>query len=83
MKNLLEWGMIRQLPRMPGQKESRYDHLLSASETEAPSPSPAQSFSAAAEDSARLDGIEKDIEELKTAIAALRQEFEAFKDLFG
>jgi uncharacterized protein len=71
---LVEAGYIMKAPRIPGQKESRYAHLLSGRPelTEAPH------YPAAADiPSAEEKGSE--IAVLQEELAALRKEFEEFK----
>jgi uncharacterized protein len=85
MGNLVEWGMIQQLPRMPGHKESRYGHLLSgtpAASAEATTSLQPPSVPAGPADADRLQAMEKEIAELRQTITSLKQDLEAFKRLF-
>jgi uncharacterized protein len=91
LDSLEEWGLVRQLPRMPGRKECRYIHLLAgeaevpevpASPEAAPMPASAVEASAPAVDPARIERIEETLESLRHEIEALRAEFAAFRRQF-
>jgi uncharacterized protein len=80
--NLEEWGFTRQLPRLPGHKESRYTHLL-AGETEIPGMAPTPvATSMAPIDPARAENIEQALENLRNEIDTLKAQFAAFKKQF-
>jgi hypothetical protein len=82
LDNLVEWGLVRQLPRMPGHKESRCMHLLSG-EDEAPQmPVPPGTAPVQAIDAARIEKIEQALEGLRDEIDALKAEFAEFKKQF-
>ena len=82
LDNLVEWGLVRQLPRMPGHKESRCMHLLSG-EDEAPQmPVPPGTAPVQAIDAARIENIEQALEGLRDEIDALKAEFAEFKKQF-
>jgi hypothetical protein len=72
--DLIEAGFIVKSPRMPGQKESRYNHLLSG-QPENISPEVPGS---AAMDSTIQEGDES-ITEIKEELKALRRDFEDLK----
>ena len=73
--------LVQKLSRQPGQKESRYAHLLSgpvdeaalAAETQAP----AQTSSGS-----RIDELESRVAELSRGLDELREEFARFKEQF-
>ncbi|MGB3565141.1 MAG: DUF480 domain-containing protein [Thermoanaerobaculia bacterium] len=74
-----ELGLVRELPRQPGQKENRWTHLLSVEMTEAvPSPEPAPGSSplppASQDLEHRLARLEEVARQLTAEIAALRRE---------
>ena len=82
LDNLVEWGMVRRLPRMPGHKESRFMHLLSG-EDEAPQmPAPTDTGPVPAIAAARIENIERTLESLREEIDALKAEFAEFKKQF-
>jgi len=72
-----ELGLVEELPRLPGQKERRWTHLLSEETTEA-APSPALSSSptppAAGDLEDRLARLEEVARQLTAEIATLRRE---------
>lgn len=79
--------LTRELPRMAGQKEARWAHLLSG-ELELPSES---ELAAAREpvritldaENARIAALEAEVAALKNEIAAFKQSFDAFRAQFG
>jgi uncharacterized protein YceH (UPF0502 family) len=82
LDNLVEWGLVRMLPRLPGHKESRCMHLLSG-EDEAPQmPAPPETAPVPAIDAARIENIEQSLEGLRDEIDALKAEFAEFKKQF-
>jgi uncharacterized protein YceH (UPF0502 family) len=82
LDNLVEWGLVRRLPRMPGHKESRYVHLLSG-EAEAPeTPAPPETEPVPAIDPSRIENIEQALASLRDEIVALKAEFAEFKRQF-
>jgi uncharacterized protein YceH (UPF0502 family) len=73
---LIERDLVSKLPRRPGQKEQRYGHLLSehtpddgAVALEAPSEAPD-----------RLVEVERELRELRDAVAALRAELASLRE---
>lgn len=84
LDDLIEAGYVRMLPRMPGQKESRYAHLL-AGEPQGQSdwaqrPEP-ETIEVRAENE-RIAAIEGELSELRGELADLRADFEKFRDEF-
>lgn len=74
--------LVTRLPRQPGQKETRFAHLLAG---EPPAEAAAEEPSArraTPRDSGRVSGIEEDLAALKTQMEELRQQFETFKKQF-
>lgn len=78
--------LVVRLPRQPGQKESRYVHLLSGEvDVEALAASFAVQHSAGgrnSESSERIEKLEQQVEFLTTELQSLRQMFEEFKKQF-
>jgi len=64
--------LAARLPRRPGQKEQRYGHLLGDESAEA-APAPAV-------ESDRLTQVERELHELREAVATLRAELAALRD---
>jgi len=81
--NLVEWGYAQQLPRMPGHKESRYRDLLRG-ESEIPTgPAdfelpiiPQIEIARIEEIEAAVERMQKEIEDLKTAFATFKKQFD-------
>ncbi len=88
LERLIARDQVARLPRRPGQKEERYEHLLGGDdEAQAPSPAPSEGEPApAGEDSAdaeeeppmplpgdRLNRLEAELAELRKQVAALRE----------
>lgn len=74
--------LVTRLPRQPGQKETRFAHLLAG---EPPAEAAAEETSprrAVPRESGRVSGIEEDVAGLKTQMEELRQQFETFKKQF-
>lgn len=74
--------LVKRLPRQPGQKETRFAHMLAGEppvETAAEEPSPRRTIS---RESDRLSGIQEDVAALKTQMEELRLQFENFKKQF-
>jgi uncharacterized protein YceH (UPF0502 family) len=81
--DLSEWGLACQLPRVPGHKECRYAHLLAGVvEAAAASSTASQITPQAAADDGRLEKIEADIESLRKEIEDLKTAFAVFKKQF-
>ena len=74
--------LVKRLPRQPGQKETRFAHMLAGEppvETAAEEPSPRRTIS---RESDRLSSIQEDVAALKTQMEELRLQFENFKKQF-
>ncbi len=74
-----EEPLVVDLGRGPGQKESRFAHLLSG---EVEIPEAAASVPVIRASSPKMDGLEQQIAELRTELAQLKQQFEEFKSRF-
>jgi uncharacterized protein YceH (UPF0502 family) len=81
--NLVEWGYAHQLARMPGHKESRYCHLLSGAAEASAGPAdfepphiPHIEIARIEEIEAAVERMQKEIEDLKTAFARFKMQFE-------
>ena len=66
---LVERELVRRLPRAPGQKEERYQHLLSDEVAVAQEPEPPD----------RLGRLEHEVSELRQRVAALQAELESLR----
>lgn len=78
--------LVARLPRRPGQKEARYAHLLGgeppqaeASEEAEERPVPTRHADAGTD---RVGALERTVEELRTEVAALRADLDAFRAQF-
>ena len=75
LNRLAEWEtgpLVRKLPRQPGFKEARYEHLLSPG-AEAPAPEPAPPM----EDLQQaVHDLQREVAELKRQLAEFRRQFE-------
>ena len=71
--------LVRQLPRQPGTKESRWAHLLAA-EVEAWEPPPSAPHAPA--DDERVARLEAEVEGFRKQLADLKQELEKFRKQF-
>ena len=72
--------LVKRLPRQPGQKETRFAHMLAGEppiETATEEPSPRRTIS-----SDRLSSIQEDVAALKAQMEELRLQFENFKKQF-
>ncbi len=76
--------LITRLPRQPGQKEARVAHLLSGEVSIESLPEETSSTRSRARggDSDRLATLEAEVENLKTEVAQLRDQFDVFKKQF-
>lgn len=82
LNRLEEWHIVRQLPRQPGQKESRFIHLLAA-EPEMQEKEPALIAGSVAGPESERDGkIEREIEALRNDLENLKRDFLEFKKRF-
>jgi hypothetical protein len=77
--------LVTRLPRQPGQKETRFAHLLSGEvivETFSESEATAVSSAPRRHASDRIQELEKELETVKNEVKALQQQFEEFKKQF-
>lgn len=72
-------GLIRKLPRRPGEKEVRYAHLLSGDPPAVPVDEPDTTAKLAPD---RLDMVETEMARLKQELEELKQQFAGFKKQF-
>ena len=72
------------LPRQPGQKEARVAHLLSGevSIDSLPEETASTRSRARGGDSDRVTALEAEVENLKTEVAQLREQFDVFRKQF-
>ncbi|MFZ0389642.1 MAG: YceH family protein [Calditrichia bacterium] len=89
ISNLLEQLMDREqplvvrLPRQPGHKENRFAHLLGAEpEISAEDVIPAASGGKTDKGSARMELLEKEVEDLREELEQLKAEFRQFRQQF-
>jgi len=86
LNDLMEAGYLVKLPRMPGQKESRYTHLLSG-RTDNPIEEKSSSSSPdmpSDEDMARrITRIEEEMNHLRQELKDLNERFSAFMEQFS
>jgi uncharacterized protein YceH (UPF0502 family) len=83
LEKLVEWGLVQRLDRLPGRKESRYDHLLGGAPETVWPPDQTQPPAAHAADSiARIDQLESEVAQLRSDIDSLRETLKAFKAQF-
>ncbi|HLY20214.1 MAG TPA: YceH family protein [Bryobacteraceae bacterium] len=78
LTRLMEWQpdpLVARLPRQPGYKETRYAHLLSGEPPVLPV-SAETHHEPAATLQARVDRLEKEVEDLKQQFAEFRKQFE-------
>jgi uncharacterized protein len=79
LDDLMGREFVRRLPRQPGQKEERYEHLLSE-EAPGAATSPAGTSPAATNgDTDRIGELERTVAELRDEVAALRAEVESLR----
>jgi uncharacterized protein YceH (UPF0502 family) len=82
LEGLIERELVARLTRRPGQKEERYEHLLSAdaqpdSPADSAAAAPAQPASAGV-DEGRLDRLEREVVELRQEVGSLRRAMESY-----
>lgn len=74
--------LVVQLPRQPGQKETRFAHLL-AGEPQYVAPDPvAPTPRAASRDDGRVETLENEVAALRAEVAELRARFDEFRSQF-
>jgi len=71
LEELIQGDLVRPLERRPGQKEERFEHLLSEDGAEA-APSPAEREPGPRPD--RLAQLEREVADLRREVAELRDE---------
>ncbi len=76
--------LVTRLPRQPGQKEVRYAHLLSGEVTADAIPETERRPETVSRSSQadRVSKLESEVEDLKTELRRLQQQFEGFKKQF-
>jgi uncharacterized protein YceH (UPF0502 family) len=72
LEELMETELVRRLPRRPGQKEERYEHLLSDEASEAAVAPPSEGPD-------RLGELEQTVAELRRDVDALREELASLR----
>jgi uncharacterized protein YceH (UPF0502 family) len=72
LEELIEGDLVRRLDRRPGQKEERFEHLLSEDGAEEAGPSPAEREPGPRPD--RLAQLEREVADLRREVAELRDE---------
>lgn len=77
LTGLIERELVSMLPRRPGQKEQRYEQLLGEDATPAGAPE------RDGEEPDRLTEVERELRELRDAVAALRAELESLRERSG
>jgi uncharacterized protein YceH (UPF0502 family) len=70
------------LPRQAGTKESRYAHLLAGEVTTGAPAAPPPAEASSAQETGRLEQLEKEVASLRSEIADLRRQFAEFKKQF-
>lgn len=80
----LSQPLVAELPRLPGQKEARFAHLLSGEPALQTMAVPATAAHARADavEPSRVDALEADVAALRAALAELREELDAFRAEF-
>jgi uncharacterized protein YceH (UPF0502 family) len=74
LERLLERGLIVRHPRRPGQKEDRYEQVLAGGEeVQAEEPEPGFLSPAVAADDDRLARLERELQDLRSEVAKLRE----------
>jgi len=76
--------LVMKLPRLPGQKDARFVHLLSGTpDVEAISePTPAERMTRRTGDAERVAALEQEVQSLTEQVSKLTEQFEAFKKQF-
>ena len=82
VSGLIARELAVEMARRPGQKETRYAHLLSGPPTEAPAEAPVD-IAAAEPRRDRVAELEASLEEMRRELAELRTRFEEFTRQFG
>jgi uncharacterized protein YceH (UPF0502 family) len=75
--------LVKVLPRQPGTKEARYSHLLSGDvEVSSPDSTIGVAVTSSASSGERIARLEGQVENLRTDVAELKQQFAAFRKQF-
>jgi uncharacterized protein len=74
LEQLIGLGLVRRLPRRPGQKEERYEHLLSGEAEEAVGMPADEGTDRLGELERALEGLRHEVAELRAELASLRQD---------
>jgi uncharacterized protein len=82
VSGLIAGELAVEMPRRPGQKETRYAHLLSGPPSEAQAEAPVD-IAAAEPRRDRIEELEASLDELRSELAALRARFEDFTRQFS
>jgi len=83
LEKLVEWGLAQRLDRLPGRKESRYDHLLGgAPETVLPPDQTQPPAVHEADSIARIEQLESGVAQLRSDVESLRETLRTFKAQF-
>ncbi len=77
LDGLIERRLVKRLDRRPGQREERYAHLLGDEAGDVAQPAPAEPPLAADGDDDRIQRIERQLDQLRAEIKALREELGA------
>jgi len=82
IETLAEYGLVRQLERLPGRKEPRYTQLLSAIAAQAAATEDVPKSEAPSDTETRLAKIEATVETLQEELEILKQAFAEFRKQF-
>ena len=82
VSGLIARELAVEMARRPGQKETRYAHLLSGPPSEAPAEAPTD-IAAAKPPQDRIAELEASLDEVRRELAALRERFEDFTRQFS
>ena len=82
MSGLIARELAVEMARRPGQKETRYAHLLSGPPSEAPAEAPID-IAVAEPPQDRIAALEASLDEVRRDLAALRERFEEFTRQFS
>ena len=74
--------LVRMLPRQPGTKEARYNHLLSGDVEIAAPPTPEPTLTDTSADNERIVRLESEVGALRAEIAELKKDFREFQRRF-
>jgi uncharacterized protein YceH (UPF0502 family) len=77
LEELIERGLVQRLPRRPGERGQRYEHLLTGEGDDQPEAAPVEPTPAAA------PGLESRVERLESEVAALRAELQGLRQELG